>query len=327
MHSNIFLAVAPAALTMMALSPTGSQAREAMSALVPARSPGMISTTEEWELTSRITGHSYHIYISKPAASTPPPEGYPVIYLTDGDYMFHVAADTLTMQSAALQAKPAIIVGIGYGDGFVATTRNRYTDLTPTQADPTWAAEIKSSPTFASATFGGAEGFYRFITQELRPQIDATYATDKSDNTLWGHSLGGLFGLHVLFNHPEAFKTYLIGSPTIIWNHNAILKDESRLADAIAAGQATPRILLTAGGLEETVEPDAKIPPGTTREKMQARFTAAATVRNVNALAGRLKAMKSATPLEVATVVFEGETHVSVMPAMLSRGLRFALKP
>jgi hypothetical protein len=131
----------------------------------------------------------------------------------------------------------------------------------------------------------------------------------------------------VLFNHPEAFKTYLIGSPTIIWNHNAILKDESRLADAIAAGQATPRILMTAGGLEETVEPDAKIPPGTTREKMQARFTAAATVRNVNALAGRLKAMKSATPLEVETVVFEGETHVSVMPAMLSRGLRFALKP
>lgn len=327
MHSNIFLAVAPAALTMMALSPTGPQAREAMSALVPARSPGAISTTEEWEMTSRITGRSYHIYISKPAASTPPPGGYPVIYITDGDYMFHVAADTLTMQSAALQAKPAIIVGIGYGDGFVATTRNRYTDLTPTQADPAWAAEIKSSPTFASATFGGAEGFYRFITQELRPQIDAAYATDKSDNTLWGHSLGGLFGLHVLFNHPEAFKTYLIGSPTIIWNHNAILKDESRLADAIAAGQAPPRILLTAGGLEETVEADAKIPPGTTREKMQARFTAAATVRNVNALAGRLKAMKSATPLEVETVVFEGETHVSVMPAMLSRGLRFALKP
>lgn len=327
MHSNIVLAVAPAALVMMALTPAGAPAHEAMGALVPAKTPGAISTTEEWKMTSKTTGRSYHIYIAKPAAGTPPPGGYPVIYLTDGDYMFHVAADTLTMLSAALQAKPAIIVGVGYGDGFLATTRNRYTDLTPSQADPAWAAEIKSSPKFASATFGGAEGFYRFVTQELRPQIDAAYATDKSDNTLWGHSLGGLFSLHVLFNHPEAFKTYLIGSPTIIWNHNAILRDESRLVEAVAVGKAAPRILLTAGELEETVETDAKIPPGTTREKMQARFTAAATVRNVNALADRIKAMVSARPIEVETVVFEGETHVSVMPAMLSRGLRFALKP
>lgn len=294
----------------------------------PAPSAVVYAAIQERDVASKITGRSYHLYILRPADTVaPPPEGFPVIYLTDADYMFHTAAETLAMLSYALQTKPAIIVGIGYGQGLEVATRDRFADFTPTQPDAASAAMFRVGPYFKGATFGGGESFYHFLKDELRPQIDTEYKTDKNDNILWGHSLGGLFGLYVLFNHPDAFKTYLIGSPTFIWNSGAIFKDEPKLASSLAAGKVAPRVLLTAGALEETVEKDAKIPIGYTREQLTAKLKAAATISNVTGLGGRLKAMKGPVGYQVETVVFDGETHVSVMPAIISRGLRFALKP
>jgi predicted alpha/beta superfamily hydrolase len=177
------------------------------------------------------------------------------------------------------------------------------------------------------AKYGEAEGFYRFLTEELRPQIEARYKTDRSDNVLWGHSLGGLFALHVLFNHPDAFGTYLVGSPSIIWNDHAILKDEPKFAASLASGKVAPRVLLTVGELEGKVADDAKLPAGMTREQMQAALDADGEVTAVNALSGQLKALKGPAGYRVETVVFDGETHVSVLSAIINRGLRFALKP
>src|SRR3546814_15120004 len=79
------------------------------------------------------------------------------------------------------------------------------------------------------------------MTEELRPLVDATYATDGRNNILWGDSFGGLFALHVLFNHPAAYQTYLVGSPSINWSGGAILEDEINLAAQVAAGEVAPR--------------------------------------------------------------------------------------
>lgn len=304
------------------------EASEASNLAAPARSPVVRPGAEQWDVTSGITGRTYRIYVSMPVESVPPPPGgYPVVYLTDADYIFHTAADTLAMQSVVMQAKPAIIVGIGYGKGFDAATVARFTDLTPTPPGAAMVPYLEGTPMFEGATYGGAEGFHRFLTEELKPRIDTDYKTDKSDSTLWGHSLGGLFALHVLFNHMEAYKAYVIGSPSIVWNDGEILEGEAKLAASLADGKVAPRILLTAGGLEETVDDDAKLPPGMTREQLQAMLKSAGVVSSVIALAGRLEAMKGPPGYKVEMVVFDGETHVSVMPALISRGLRFALKP
>lgn len=294
----------------------------------PIHSPVLRSDAEQWDLTSRFTGRTYRIYVAKPVQmGPPPPEGYPVVYVTDGDFTFHTAADTLMLQTRAFEAKPAYVVGIGYGEGMEAATRTRFADLTPTQPDAAFTVALAAAPGLDGATFGEAEGFHRFLTEELRPRIEAAYETDKNQNILWGDSLGGLFALHVLFNHPEAYRTYLVGSPSIVWNDCAILKDEAKLAAPLAAGKVTPRVLFTVGELEEKVADHAKLPPGVSREQMQAMLTAAAMITNIRALAGRLKALKSVAGFEVETVVFDGETHISVLPAAISRGLRFALTP
>lgn len=294
----------------------------------PASAPVIRPGAVQWDVTSRITGRTYRIYVALPAEKGPPPaQGHPVIYLTDGDLMFHTAADALALLSAGLEARPAIIVGIGYGKGLDEAARLRFADLTPTAPAAAAAAAIENHPATKGVTFGDAEGFYRFLTEELRPQIDAAYRTDRSDNSLWGDSLGGLFGLHVLFNHPDSFRTYLVGSPSIIWSDRAILQDESRLAAPVAAGQVAPRILFTVGALEERLPGDAKLSPGVTREQKQAMLTEVAMITSTVALADRIKALPGPRAREIETVIFDGETHFSVLPAAISRGLRFALKP
>jgi predicted alpha/beta superfamily hydrolase len=294
----------------------------------PAHSPVVRSDAEQWDVTSKITGRIYRIYVAKPAdKGPPPPGGYPVVYLTDGDFTFQTAADAQMLLNGGMETKPAIIVAIGYGRGLDGAMLARFTDLTPSAPDPAMGAQLQAQPMFKGATYGEAEGFYRFLNEELRPQIEAGYKTDRSNNILFGHSLGGLFALHVLFNHPDAFRTYIVGSPSILWNNDAILKDAPKLEASVAAGKVAPRVLFTVGGLEQTVTDDTRIPPGMTRQQLQAMLTAVGEVTKVVALSDRLKALKGPADYKVETVVFDGETHISVLSAVINRGLRFALKP
>lgn len=291
------------------------------------RSPVVRPGAEQWDVTSRITGRAYRIYVSLPAEGLPPPPGgYPVVYVTDADYIFHTAADTQMMLSIGMQAKPAVIVGIGYGTGVMAATVSRFMDLTPTPPGKTVGASIEGAPMFDGATFGGAEGFRRFLREELKPQIDALYDTNEDDTTLCGHSLGGLFALHVLFHDPQAYNAYVIGSPSIVWNDGEILMGEANLAASIANGNAMPRVLLTAGGLEESADNNPTLPAGMSREELDEMLKTAGVIQNIEALAERLEAMAGSAGCEIETFVFAGETHISVMAPMFSRGLRFALK-
>lgn len=294
----------------------------------PVRSPIVRPDSEQWDVTSKVTGRTYRIYVAKPVAAAPAPPGdYPVIYLTDGDLNFHTAADALMVQSIGREAKPAYVVGIGYGKDWQTATRTRFADLTPFPPDPATLAALEAAPLTKGVIHGEAEGFHRFLTEELRPQIEAAYPTDRSDTILWGDSFGGLFALYVLFNHPEAYRTYLVGSPSINYSGGAILKDEAKLRAPLAAGKVALRVLFTVGELEEKLADHVQTPPGVTREQMQATLTAFGMITNARALADRLNALKAPAGCKVETVVFEGETHLSILPAAISRGLRFALAP
>lgn len=291
-----------------------------------ARSPLVRPDAEQWDLTSEITGRTYRIYVAAPVgAEAPPPGGYPVIYLNDGDFDFHTAADALMMQVIGLELRPAYLVGIGYGKDWQTASRTRCADLLPTQPDSATLAGLEASPLTKGATYGEAEAFHQFLIRELRPRIAASHPVDHDEAVLWGHSFGGLFALHVLFNHPEAYRTYLVNSPSINWSNGAILKDEAKLATALLQGQVAPRVLLTAGEYEERLAEHVKLHPGVTREQMQEMLTAFGMVTNVVALTDRLKALEGPPGYEVDAIIFPEETHLSVIPAAISRGLRFAL--
>ena len=90
---------------------------------------------------------------------------------------------------------------------------------------------------------GGAANFLRFIREELQPFIDKEYPTIPSDRGYFGDSLGGLFGLYALFNEPETFNRYIIGSPSIWWDEKAIVKQaEKFIASGFCKGKREAEI-------------------------------------------------------------------------------------
>ncbi len=73
----------------------------------------------------------------------------------------------------------------------------------------------------------GGEGhtYGRVLIEEIKPFLDATYRTlPETDSTgLGGSSLGGLITLYLGLQHPDVFGRLAVMSPSIWWDHRAIL--------------------------------------------------------------------------------------------------------
>lgn len=75
-----------------------------------------------------------------------------------------------------------------------------------------------------SANYGQTENFYQFLKTELIPIIDSTYKTNTSNNSILGHSLGGLFAFYCLFKNDTIFKNYYALSPSLWIDNYSIYK-------------------------------------------------------------------------------------------------------
>lgn len=156
---------------------------------------------------------NYWIYIpeKQPGESD---KAYPVLYLLDGDSFFHsVVGFTRFFASLRVSSLPPCVVV-----ALLNTDRTR--DFTPTSSaarrDGTIHPEDKPEG-------GGAELFYRFIVEELRPAIKKDLPLNEQ-NFLVGHSYAGLFTLYTLLNHPDAFDTYIAIDPSLWWDKGCYLK-------------------------------------------------------------------------------------------------------
>ena len=249
-----------------------------------------IPDTEVRSVHSAIVDENFGISVALPRGYTSSDADYPVLYMTDADMWFAAATQIIRFMQVREELPQMLLVGIGYGaeDTREWRTRRRR-DLTPSHV-----------PDEAGRPSGGAADFLRFIREELMPFVNENYRTS-SDNALAGGSLGGLFALYTLFHAPDAFQRYIISSPSIGWDDRVTLDYEAEYAATHSDLPAT--IFMSVGGLEET-------PGGESR-----------MITNMRQLADSLLS-RCYPNLRLETVVFEGETHVSVIPAATSRGLR-----
>lgn len=191
---------------------------------------------QETHYTSAHTGHTYRIQTA--AIGNAPAQGYPVLYLLDGDNYFpHAAqlAHTLLCKPADSQCRPLLIVGIGYAGGRHLDLAKRARDYTP----PSDSADPKH---------GGAALFTRFLNDELPPLLRAQHPVNLEKQSLYGHSYGGLYALYHL-SRETPYAHYFISSPSIWWDTRSILAQ---------LPQTTPaRIHISVGSLEK---PDANDP-------------------------------------------------------------------
>ena len=234
-------------------------------------------------------GGAYRIFIQRPAAAAPA-QGYPVLYILDGEDNFAVAAatsDRYAKYATAHGFEAGLIVGIGY-----AGESRRFFDDTP-------ATGLKADP--RGRPVGGAKAFRDFIVSDLRPAIEAEFPVDAGRETLFGHSYGGLFVLDTLFEAPDLFETYVIASPSIWFANRAVLEKEGPLAENLAA--LAPRTVVLTVGEEET-----RVPPSLSGGR------ALSMRAEVEALGVRLAAIDGLT---VDQRTLTGESHgSSLLPAL-----------
>lgn len=278
----------------------------ALPAVVAAQSasteppPVTVRNSRQYDITSKITGEQYRLMVAMPPGSTGP---LPVMYVLDGNETFVTAANTaLTQALRGGGIRPGIIVGVGYGtDDFQEIDRRRTFDLSPS---------VSQNPQ-ATRKSGGGEAFLRVIEEEIKPFIGARYSIDPGRQAIFGHSLGALLVLHSLLRAPGHYAAYVMSSPSIWWNGREVIKREEGLAARLQSTAARARVLVTSASDEQYRGDDPA------RRAADNRM-----VDNASELAERLRRVDSS--LVVERVVFEGEGHVSVVPAALSRAVRFA---
>ena len=288
----------------------------------PAVAPVTIAGAVRFDLASHASGRVYRIFVYR-ADGPVPPGGWPLLVLTDGNGTFAPGAGAAALN--ALAGRGVLVVGVGYPtDDVPAQFQLRNRDLTsPTPLDA--IERPPGAPPPKADEWGGSEQFYHFLTDELRPALAARYPVDATRQTLYGHSLGGLFTLGVLFRHPEAFQRYVASSPSIWWNDRVLLRGEAGFAARVRARAVAPRVWLSVGGEEQQVP--ALLPPGADRAAIGKRTASARMVDNARELAGRLAALDGAQGYRVQFEAFEHEDHISTMPASIGRAVRFASEP
>lgn len=204
----------------------------------------MPAVAEPWQLArsdvqevAAPDGHRYRLLVAWPEGE-PPPQGWPVLWLLDGEDNFAVA--TMTARRLA-RAGPrggvtqGLIVAIESGP-----LARRVLDYTP--AAPGYAIPA-GAPASGLAT-GGADAFLDFVNGKLRPMVAARWRIDPARQTLAGHSFGGLLALHALFVRPQTATRYAAVSPSL-WYGNDLLAREERQMPA-----GTARVLIASGSDE-----------------------------------------------------------------------------
>jgi predicted alpha/beta superfamily hydrolase len=73
---------------------------------------------------------------------------------------------------------------------------------------------------------GGADAYGRFLVDEVKPFIDATYRTlpDALNTGLGGSSLGGLVSLYLGLKYRDVFSRLAVMSPSVWWDRRVILR-------------------------------------------------------------------------------------------------------
>lgn len=235
------------ALALLALA-AQVQAQQATASSDTA--PGYtLPSTLMWDMKSD-GGEIYRIFVSYPSAEMPA-DGYPVLYVLDGNASFAAFAEARRIQEHFDVGK-SIVVGVGYPTDKAYDAR-RLNDYPPAMLDP----PPKIWRHLAKHKSGGRDTFLDFLTGKLRTEIGKRYKIDLDRQSLFGHSLGGLFALHTLYTRPQAFHSIVAASPSLEWNEQGVLSEEREFTARLTSGKVgkTSRLLIVVGGRDTDDDP------------------------------------------------------------------------
>lgn len=175
--------------------------------------------TQVWDVPDPVARRDYQVFVSLPASyDHDPKRHYPVLYVTDADYAFPVIRQIARrLNGDGARISEFILVGLSYAKGEDGMASRRR-DYTPTAGGTTHAP--------AGAVYGHGRDYQAYLKQRVLPFIAGHYRTDEAGRYFLGHSYGGLFGAQVLLSDPSMFFGYVLGSPSLWYDHHSIFKLE-----------------------------------------------------------------------------------------------------
>lgn len=267
-----------------------------MPALAAAK-PYALANTDVVALRSKETGADYELFIALPSGYAKSTKQFPVVYMLDADDSFALVRNVVRNFTTRGHLPEMILVAIAYpgaGASREIYMRNRTRDYTPV-----FAPDGGYGATYQSVSGGGPK-FRAFVATELAPYIEQNFRVDPADRTLIGHSYGGLFATYVLLTEPALFKRYIIVSPSLWYANRIALTMEE--AAAAAGRRPEARVFFAVGSLENQ--------PANNR----------AMVDDLSELVAKLKSRNNPR-LFLRYKIYDGETHISVFPGAVTRGL------
>lgn len=257
----------------------------------PDASIHLEQTHGSWYYSTRV-GDSFLIQYYRPEPGTTPLDSLPVIFVMDGDMSFAMVYDVVRWLRWGREIPEVAVVGMSYGKGQQNWWQKRSRDYTPSQDLSNIWGDWPAA--------GGSGPFKQFLEYELFPFLRQEYGLGLRNRVFIGLSFAGLLGADILFSRPHLFDKYILAGPALIWNHNEIFKIEN--AHAERSKSLYKEVFTAVGALDEKniTEPWHEF------------------IQIINS--------REYKGLKLHTWVVEGETHLSMFPATLTRGLKTVLK-
>jgi predicted alpha/beta superfamily hydrolase len=256
-----------------------------------------IKGTETLEIRSEINQQEYELYIKLPRSYSKSEKSYPVAIINDAGFSFPIASGVVGLMGGR-DIEDLILVGISYAKGSSAQI-SRTRDYTPT-----YAPDEKGAHSLEAQRYSGkAKQYIEFIEKEVFPLIKHKYRIDEKNKIFVGHSFSGLLGAYILLVQPELFQKYIIGSPSLWYDKNAIFRLEEEYAQKNKTMKATVFMYI---GSEENKNNHKNMVDDVLRYE---------------------KTLKSRqyTGLNISTHVLKGATHFSAFPILLTDALKRAV--
>ncbi|KAK0634160.1 Alpha/Beta hydrolase protein [Immersiella caudata] len=203
-----------------------------------------------WNATDASQNLTYQIGISWPFEWESPDvtnKTALTMYITDGNAYGLTAAEHVKRRKPVDSQQPdTIVVTIGYPlTNHVYDLSRRFVDLRPPLPVPPGPGP-DGNPNPPPA---GADNFIAFIDGALRPWVQNTVfpSVTFTRDALYGHSFGGVFAVWALIAHPGLFDTYIIATPTVIWNNGSLIEEVTKRWGVGSGADEVPGVATSVG--------------------------------------------------------------------------------
>lgn len=292
------------------LTPTLSSA--ATPSLPESTGPYAFTNSFVHQLPDPVSGRAYEVWVDLPpgvkasdlASGAAAP--MPAVFVTDAPYAFPlVRALRHRVGQRGQNIADFVVVGLGGpADESATDMRNRdYTPSNPQLRPPGQRGDL------GGRLYGGGAAYLRYVADVVMPAVTTRYHLDPKRRVILGHSYGALLASQILFERPELFSHYVLGSPSFWFDQKVMFERE-------AAYARTHRDL--AANVFQYVGAFEAIAPG---PRYNSRVDMVADMRRFQSL---LKQRRYPS-LRIESHVLAGDDHLTVAPAGATAALLWAL--